>query len=240
MKYTRILLALLAVAVLVGSANANPNPLIVNLTSAPVSTGITFTGSGPCPGANCGASFTFNGGGSSFQLQGANSYWVPVLPNGLYGTVAGTFRYVNPVVVPGVIDYATLTSSPGSEFIIHDGTGHDFTAALNLGIIQSAGLSGSANYGLSGNLSNFQYTGSNAALVQLRNAIVGSGALRIDWTFASPGVSLVGLETGTHTVGYDGTLNALTPEPGFYGALAIGLVGLVALSKRTFKRSART
>jgi hypothetical protein len=109
---------------------------------------------------------------------------------------------------PNIQD-ASGVSGVGGEMALYDALGRKFAAILSGLNIESTGKDTTASVNVNGavNLSHFWYSGTKADLLERKSS--------------------------SNTAGNSGQSGALTPEPGFYGMLSVGLTGLVLLVQRS-------
>jgi len=129
----------------------------------------------------------------------------------LKGDITGTYNIgaiANPPVgFPLGYQSAPVTLGTGAthQFIIHDGSGNNFTANVNwIDIFTFLGVGG-LNAGGTINLSGFTYGGTNADLISLASNT--SGSVTASFTF-NPAQSLTVLTTAGGKTSFSGTLNA--------------------------------
>jgi hypothetical protein len=165
-----------------------------------------------------GSSIQFNGSNSSFQFDSSTlngpfygSQWViggesggTGSATGLLGVfINGPFGYGS-IVTSGAEQSATVTPSLAA-IVIQDGFGNNLTGNINWGQIETFNYAGGINAGLTINLTDLTYTGTNPDLLAL--AAGGSGALDLTFQF-SPGETLSDLSSGSgsHQTTYSGSL----------------------------------
>jgi hypothetical protein len=180
------LVALSGLVILVGTSHAT---LSLNFSSTP------------------GSSIQFNGSNSSFQFDSSTitgpfygSQWVigsesggTGSATGLLGTfINGPFSYGS-IVTSGAEQSATITPS-SAAIVIKDGLGNNLTGNINWGQIETYNFAGGINAGLTINLTDLSYVGTNPDLLAL--AASGSGALDLTFQF-SPGETLSNLSSGS-------------------------------------------
>ena len=200
-----------------------------------VGSSITFAGTGT------GATFNFPDApstpGTDLVIDASSGFGGSLA--GFLGDITGTFSFNNSDITgfPGL--EAVAVSGTG-QFVIHDGSGNDFTATLvwdNLGEIGSvSGL----NFTSDVNLSNLSYAGTNADLLAL--AASSNGSVNVAFSFPGPGMSLDTLGSESCAEGcatsFQGTLSALadppaaTPEPASTSLMLVGGLGIAGLVRR--------
>lgn len=153
-------------------------------------------------------------------------------PAGLFGTISGSFSYsVAGITTIGAVQTAALTGT--GVMSIGPAGGPTLTATISGIDVFSLGSVGGLN-GLNSliNLSNVSYSGSNVALLQLKNEVAaGGGIVTISYQFAKPtsltDLAAAGCPTSTT---YSGTVSTVStvPEPGTMGMAfsGIALLGL--------------
>jgi hypothetical protein len=97
----------------------------------------------------------------------------------------------------------------GGDLAVYDALGKKFAAILSWLNIESTGKDTTASVNVNGdvNVPHFWYSGTKADLLERKS--------------------------GSSTAGNSGQSRALTPEPGFYGMLSVGLAGLVLLVQKS-------
>jgi len=232
MKLTTLSLATATVLGLLAGTRADA-AISLGLSSVQDAT-IQFTGTG----SQSTVTFANGPSGSSFAITTVDGS-PGGSPAGLVGTISGAFTYlVAGITTAGPLQTALL-SGTGILTIGPSGGGPALTANITGIDILSAGAIGGIN-GLTGgiNLSNFAYTGSNVALLQLEKEGTASGGIAtFSYQFGSP-KSLEALATaGTLTATtYSGTITTpvAVPEPGTMGMALTGatLMGLGCYRQR--------
>ena len=172
---------------------------------------------------------------------------------GLFGNVgteaggvvtSGQTFVVGPIVgstshVPGSLEAASVTLPAGIQFILNDGGGTAasdyFTATITSFDMSSIAVSAfQFNLGGTVNLTNFAYTGSNAALQLLRDS--APGVMTENFSFAG-NVNLTDLFNSTlspQSTAFQLSVNTV-PEPRFYGLVLFVLLGLAGIAIRRRK-----
>lgn len=191
---------------------------------------IQFVGNGS------GATFTFQGPSSgSFGITAESNFTSAGTLLNLMGDITGSFSYSTTgpdfVNVPGVLEQANVTTNGPAEFMIHDGSGFDFTASLLWDTITSIASGGGVSTSATVNLTNFAYQGSNEQLRELRDTTGGN--VTAHFNIGSPELDLIALAANnTNSGSFGGTLVAATPEPTQVGLLVIGLLGIAGTIRR--------
>jgi hypothetical protein len=178
--------------------------------------------------SNGGMTFTPNAGGYSFQINGSATD--PGL-DGMQGMISGPFQValgsITTISTNPSIQVAPVTGT--GTFSIFDGTS-TLTGSVTWVSASVVGTLGSLNAQDTPNLSNFSYSGTNAALL----ALAGDGSATASATFQVTSQSLSQLPT---TVSYSGSLSAI-PEPQDSAAIFGVAVFAAAMLKRKAKRVA--
>jgi hypothetical protein len=196
---------------------------------------IQFTGTGSQATVN----FANGPSGNSFAITTVDGS-TGGSPAGLFGTITGSFTY-SAVGLPtdGPLQTASLS---GSGVLTIGPTGGPALTADIVGIdIFSFGATGGFN-GISSavNLSNVSYSGSNVALLQLRDeAAAGGGIASISYQFGSPKSLTALAAAGQTTTTYSGTITTVpvpVPEP---GAMGLALSGVAILGLCSYRRRSR-
>jgi hypothetical protein len=212
-------------------------PQVINFAGVTGSS-VTFSDTGS------GVNFTFPPSSSSsdidFGITSTSGFTGLDVLSGLKGVILGTYNYLtSSITTNGGVQTASVTGS--GSFIIHDGSGHDFTSTLTWVDIQTSGTGGTIDASGTVNLSNFAYSGTNTQLQQL--AANPGGIVVTTFQFVSPTQTLTSLanscpSTAPCSTSLSGSLTAV-PEPGFYGTLALGLSGLAfSIQARRRRKSA--
>jgi len=213
------------------------DPLTVNFSNIPGSS-ITFVSTGD------GATFSFPGqSGNDFSVSRDANFTSGDL-TGLLGNITGVFGYKTADIVDlggGVLMAPVTPVSTGNEFVIHDGSGADFTADLAWTMLMTIAPGGGLDLSATINLTNFQYSGTLAPLQELAQS--PSGSVTAAFTFQPIALDLNQLATQCGGAGcstsFSGTMAAspspsVPEEPQPYGFL-LGLVGLAGFHRRLLK-----
>ncbi len=179
---------------------------------------VAFTGTGSS------ASFTFSSQG--FEVTSSSGTGSAV---GLDGKIGGTFSYSSVSSPFSGLQTANL-STTGGTISITDASNHTLTASIAGLDISTFGTGVTVNVNGDINLSNVQYSGTNADLLALKaDANANGGVFTLTFQF-TPAESLTKLEAvGTHKSTYSGSIDASSlgvasvPEP---SSLALGCIGL--------------
>ncbi|WP_406695890.1 hypothetical protein V5E97_33330 [Singulisphaera sp. Ch08] len=228
-------------AAVVGLFISSPADAAITLGLSSVeNASIQFTGTGTGQ-----STISFNNGSNG------NSFAITTVagspggsPAGLFGSIAGSFTYsVATIISIGALQIAPLGGS--AVLSIGSAGGPALTATITGIALFSLGSSGGSD-GLASliNLSNVSYSGSNIALLQLKNeATAGGGVASISYQFGVP-KNLTNLAAaGTTSTTFSGTVTtinsgsgttvdsgpvATVPEPGSLG-MAFSGVALLSL-----------
>jgi hypothetical protein len=239
MRFYRVAVFFSLAALLFMAQSAMAAPQTVNFDSSIPGGMITFVS-------------TAGGATFSFPPQPGNDFSVTSVANftsgdltGLLGDITGVFAYNSADIQTfGNVQVANVTAvnATGNQFVIHDGGTHDFTADLLWNTITTVAPGGGIDLSATVNLTNFHYTGSNAALQELAQSSTGS--VVATFTFTPLQYNLSGLATQCGGAGcstaFSGTMSAsagggntsAVPEPQFYGFLLLGLLSIVGLGRR--------
>jgi hypothetical protein len=184
-----------------------------------------------------GANVTFAGSGDTFTFSPESVGYdfeitSPGTAKGLYGNIDGTFKIgtiTSTVVNQKLFQEAPVTTLSGGSFSVSDGAS-SLTGALTWVSIYTYVTTGGINADGTVNLTGISYTGTNADLLQLKNA--GSATSVVTFQF-SPAKSLMQLtEDGkTFSTSYSGSVSAV-PIPAGIWFFAPGLLGLIGLRRR--------
>lgn len=197
-----------ALAVSITSVNA----IVLNFDALP-NTAISFSGTG-------NFDFTSNSGGDQFQITTEQGTGAAI---GLEGYIAGVNLFtIGQITDSGVVQTAPVTGA--ATLYIVDQNNIDLTGALQWNDISTFGTIGGVNSTGSVNLSDIQYSGTNADLLSL--AAMGSASDTVSFQFTSP-ESLSNLVSTATSTSYSGSLSAVgmspVPEPGSAVVLLAGL-----------------
>jgi hypothetical protein len=142
------------------------------------------------------------------------------------GNIDGTFT-IGAITTNGATQSANVSGI--GVFSMTDLTGHVWSAALNWETITTTGTGTTLNVEGLVNVGAATYTGTNADLLALKNMPGGMASLNFIFI---PGLSLTQLTDGTtRRDNYSGNY-VPTPEPSFYGILAIGILGVIWTHRR--------
>ena len=175
-------------------------------------------------------SILFMGTGNTIQFPVTSTYGFAITDatspslGGLHGYIGGTF-VVGAITAAGALEEASVTTLDG-VFGIDDGAGKMLTANLNWNdIFVYNSLCGALNISGATNLTNFQYSGSNSALLAIKNG--GDQTIVLTFQFSPlTRKSLTQLMTDgqVNSTSYSGSLSSV-PEPS-----SCVLLGMAALS----------
>jgi hypothetical protein len=242
-----------------GGTVLNPGALPGSLTPTSASTATSSTGSAPIleDGASwktssggkttTGANITFangvwvdpNTGGLDFFYQIQNTYTGPTTAN---DTVNPTFTLVDysGISITGVYQYNTSAAGNGCAFFgsphcppTTNGSGFLIPTTETVSSV-SRSIDGST---LTVNLNSGVTPKTNSAILVIQTTAVDfdqSGSGTFHWNGAPPLLS-TGSGPGQNTIGpwqLDALEPLVTPEPGFYGVLALGIAGLFLFVRR--------
>jgi hypothetical protein len=231
MKKMLYLGAVLAALMVVPAARAD-YVMSINSYSAGGSSGvgvISFNGAGNFQFLN-----TKVPGGTNFQVGLVTGTGVTGDASGLLGVMTGTYT-IGSITTNGSLQTASVSTSAGAKFIIHDGVGNDFTANLNFSQIQTNGHSDALNNLVASmNLTGLSYSGPNNDLTKL--AAYNGGSLTVTFDFANS-ATLTTLATdpshAPYQTGFSGQLTAVpAPASWLLMSLGTGLVGLFNVVRR--------
>lgn len=194
--------------------------LAMGVAAHAVTIGYSDTGNG---------TMVFNGsGGFGFLPTSDNLKVTTGTANNDLGEITGSYQ-IGTITTIGSVSSASVTGT--GTFVIHDGTGHDFSATLTWANITQQNTGGNLNITGGANLSNITYTGSNADLL----ALTGGNNLGINvlaFTFI-PAVSLQDLATTPHTaLSFSGTVSKAPDGGTTVALLGSALVGLSVLRRK--------
>ena len=241
MRFYRVAVLLSMAAFLLLTQSAMAAPQTVNFSSSIPGGSISFLSTAD------GATFSFPPQpGNDFSVTSVANFSSSVDLTGLLGDITGVFGYKTADIQnfnAGTVQVAAVTpiSNTGNQFVIHDGAAHDFTADLLWNTITTVAPGGGIDLSATVNLTNFQYTGSNAALQELAQSSTGS--VIATFTFTPLQYNLSGLATqcgagcstsfsGTMSASAGGGNTSAVPEPQLYGFLLLGLLSIVGLGRR--------
>jgi hypothetical protein len=198
-----------ALAVSVASVNA----IVLNFDALP-STDLSFNGTG-------NFDFTSNSSGDQFQITTVQQGTGAAVD--LEGYLAGTDLFtIGSITDSGLVQTAPVTGT--ATLYIVDQNNIDLTGTLQWNDISTTfSTIGGVNYTGSVNLSDIQYSGTNADLLSL--AAAGSASDVLSFEFTSP-ESLSNLVSTATSTSYSGSFSAgtsLVPEPGSAVVLLAGL-----------------
>jgi hypothetical protein len=209
-----------------------------------------FNNTGPGSGNSCATadcSFAYNNSNDSYLFGISTASGDPGLI-GLLGNIgveaggvvtSGQTFGVGPITgnagnAPGDVENANVALPAGIQLIINDGGGTAasdyFTASITSFNLTSTEVS-AFEFNLGGvvNLTNFAYTGTNAALQIL--ASNPAGIMQETFTLAATNGNLTDLFQPSNnglTTAFQLAVSTV-PEPRFYGLLLCGLLGLVGI-----------
>jgi hypothetical protein len=203
--------------------------LLPVLGTAPLSASVAFDfssyGTALVSFQGSGDTLQFNHDVSGFDFRIAHATDTGL--NGLLGNINGTFT-LGAVTTAGAVQEAPVSGT--GMLSISDGTPSAFTATLTWSSALTIGTSGALNpYGQI-NLSNFSYSGTNAALLALASNTSGTDAVSFQFLPATALAQLTADGT-THSTTFSGSVSAV-PEPATYAAVIGALVLLGAFARR--------
>jgi hypothetical protein len=156
----------------------------------------------------------------------------------LLGSVTnGPFNYgpITTTIVGSHIDETADVTGPLGGLSISDNAGNFLTGNVDWVQLATHDFGGSINAGLTVNVTDLTYAGTNPDL----EALVASGNGAMDLTFQfAPGMTLTDLTTGSgaYQTSYSGSLSVV-PEPTTVGCFLLGL-GVLTLTRR-FRQNKR-
>jgi hypothetical protein len=143
------------------------------------------------------------------------------------GNIIGTFD-IGAITTTGTVESASVTGT--GQFVIHDGSGHDWIGNVVWDEIRVENTAGNLNLEAVANMTFVSYDGgSNADLLALASAPAASNTITFQF---NPAVSLAGLKSEEHSTTFSGSISTV-PLPAAAWLFGPALFGFVRLARRS-------